>query len=104
MDDGSERSIAFASRVLTNPERNYSQIEKKNQVLYLQLKNPITMFFGRSFKINTNNKPLLRLFHEHKRVPSMAASGIQRWKIILSLYNYKSAFRPGVKQKCQFHE
>ena len=56
MDNGSESSIAFASRALTYPERNYSQIEKKNRVLYLQLKNPITMFFGRSFKIITINK------------------------------------------------
>ena len=34
-DNGSERSIAFAPRALTNPERNYSQFDKEGFQCYM---------------------------------------------------------------------
>ena len=65
MENGSEKPIAFASRTLPKAERN-------------------------DF---TDHKPLLGLLHEHKNIPSMAASRIQRWAIILSAYNYELIFK-----------
>ena len=53
--------------------------------------------FGQSFKIITDHKPLPGLFYEHKEIPSMTASGMQGWVIILSLCNYEFVFHPGVK-------
>ena len=88
MEDGSEKPIAFASRTLSKAERNYSQIEKE------VLKIPSVW---RLFQIITDHNPLLGLLHEHKGIPSMAASRIQRWAIILSAYNYELIFKSGRK-------
>ena len=90
MEDGSERPIAFSSRTLSKAERNYSQIifgvKKFHQYVY-----------GRQLQIVTDHKPLLGLLHKHKGIPSMAASRIQRWAIILSAYNYELIFKSGRK-------
>ena len=36
LDDGTKQAIAFASRTLSASERNYSQIEKRHCLLYLE--------------------------------------------------------------------
>ena len=89
MEDASERPIGFLSKTLPKTERNYSQIEKEGLAIIFGVKKFHRHVYGRSFQIITDHKPLLGLLHEHKSIPSMAASRIQRWPIILSAYNYE---------------
>ena len=84
MEDGSERPIAFASRTLSKAKRNYSQIEKEGLAIIFAVKKFHQYIYGRQFQVITDHKSLLGLLHEHKGVPSMAASKIERWAIILS--------------------
>ena len=51
--------------------------------------------YGNSFRIFTDNKPLLGLFAEHKPIPSLAAAKVQRWALFLAAYNYKLEYRAG---------
>ena len=89
MEDGSERSIAFESRTLSKVEQNYSQIKKEGLAIIFGVKKSHQYVYGHLFQIITDHKPLLGLLHEHKSIPSMAASRIQRWTIILSADNYE---------------
>ena len=97
MEDGSERPIAFASRTLSKAKRNYSQIEKEGLAIIFGVKKFHQYIYGRQFQIITDHKSLLGLLHEHKGIPSMAASRIERWAIILSAYNYELIFKSGHK-------
>ena len=89
MEDGSERPIAFESRTLSKVEQNYSQIKKEGLAIIFGVKKSHQYVYGHLFQIITDHKPLLGLLHEHKSIPSMAASRIQRWTIILSADNYE---------------
>ena len=94
-----QRDIVFASRTLSKAERNYSQIEIKSLTIILGVKKFHQYVYGRPFQIVTGHKPLPGLLHEHKNIPSMAASRIQRWAIILSTYNYELIFKSGRKHR-----
>ena len=87
MEDGSERPIAFATRTLSKTEWNHSQIEKEGLAIIFGVKKFHQYVYGCPFQIIPDHKPLLGLLHEHKGIPSMAASRIQWWAIILSAYN-----------------
>ena len=89
MEDGSERPIAFESRTLSKVEQNYSQIKKEGLAIIFGVKKSHQYAYGHLFQIITDHKPLLGLLHENKSIPSMAASRIQRWTIILSADNYE---------------
>ena len=78
MEDSSERPIVFASRTLSKAERNYSQIEKEGLAIIFGVKKFHQYVYGRPFQIITDHKPVLGLLHEHKGIPSMAGSRIQR--------------------------
>ena len=97
MEDGSERPIAFASRTLSKAKQNYLQIEKEGLAVISGVKKFHQYVYGRPFQIITDHKPLLGLLHEHKSIPSMAASRIQRYAILLSAYNYELIFKSGRK-------
>jgi len=63
MDDGSERPIAYASRTLSNAERNYSNIEREALALVLRVKKFRQYIYGRHFSLVTDHKPLESLFN-----------------------------------------
>ena len=99
MEDGSGRPTAFTSRTLSKAELNYSQIEKERLAIIFGVKKFHQYVYGRPFQIITDHRPLLGLLHKHKSIPSMAASRIQRWAIMLSAYNYELILNQVVSTK-----
>ena len=95
MEDGSERPIGFASRTLSDAEKNYSQLDKEGAAVIFALKKFHKYVFGRDFDIITDHEPLLSLFHESKQTPLMASPRIQRWSILLRAYQYHMKYRAG---------
>ena len=93
--NGDEKPVAYASRTLTNAERNYSQLEKEGLVLIFGVKKFHVYIFGRRFTLFTDHKPLQRLFNESKPIPSMASARIQRWALTLASYEYTIKYKSG---------
>ncbi|CAI6373858.1 unnamed protein product [Macrosiphum euphorbiae] len=65
--DHSERPIEYASRVLSNSECKFPQIEKEV----------------------TDHKPLIHIFVEKKEIPIYAANRLQRWAYVLSSFEFE---------------
>ena len=96
MPDGSEKPVTFASRTLSQTERNYSQIEKEALAIIYAIKKFHQYLFGKRFILFTDHKPLLGLFSE-KGIPNMTAAQMQRWVILLSAYYYTLIYRSGAE-------
>ena len=90
--DGSERPIAYASRSLSDTERNYSQLEKEALALVYGVKHFHAYLFGHSFELVTDHQPLLALLNEKKPTSPQASARIRRWSLFLSAYEYTSVF------------
>ena len=90
MPDGSERPIAFASRTLSNSERNYAQIEREALSLIFGVKRFHSYLYGRT----TDHKPLTAILGPKQGIPPLAAARLQRWAILLSAYTYDIEFKP----------
>ena len=99
MPDGTERPIGFASRTLSAPEKQYSQIEKEGLACVFGVRRFHAYLIGRHFTLVTDHKPLLSLFQEYKPIPSHASARIQRWALTLAAYEYtftaRSTFQCG---------
>ena len=94
MDDGSEHPIAYASRTLSNAERNDSNLEREALALVFGVKKFHQYIYGRHFSLVTDHKPLESLFNEKKAKQPMAAARIQRWALTLAAYNYSIEYKP----------
>ena len=58
-----EKPIAYASRTLSNSERNYSQIDKESLAIIFAVKHFHFFLYGKDrFTIYTDHKPLISLF------------------------------------------
>ena len=91
--DKTERPIAYTSRTLTAPERNYPQIEKEALALVNGVKKFHQFLFGRHFILVTDHKPLTTILGPKKGLPTLAAARLQRWAMFLSNYRYDLEFR-----------
>ena len=96
-DDSSERPIAYASRALTDAEKNYAQIDREALAIIFGIKKFHEYIYGRKFVLVTDNRPLTHIFSENKCVPTMSAARIQRWALYLGGHNYTIEFRPSAK-------
>jgi len=91
--DGSERPIAFASRMLTPSEKNYAQLEKEALSLVFGVKKFHQYLYGRSFILITDHQPLTTILGPKKGIPSLAAARLQRWALLLSAYQYTIQYK-----------
>lgn len=86
--DGTERPIAFSSRVLSKSESNFSQIEKEALSIVFGVKKFYQYLYARHFTLLTDHQPLLTIFGKKKGIPQMAANRLQRWAHFLSAFDF----------------
>ena len=77
MEDGSERPVAYASRTLTNSERNCAQIERESLALIFGVKRFHSYLFGQTFTLITDHKPLTTILGPKTGIPGVAAARLQ---------------------------
>ena len=92
--NGTKKPIIYASRTLTPPERNYSQLEREGLACVFGVTKFHKYLFGRLFTLLTDNLHLKSLFNENHGIPQHASSRIQRWALKLASYEYTISFRP----------
>jgi hypothetical protein len=95
MPDGRERPISFASRSLSNAERNYSTLDRESCAVMFGIRKFHKYLLGRRFTILTDHKPLIYLLSEKKNVPLMASSRRLRWITELGAYDYTIEYKSG---------
>ncbi|XP_045781590.1 uncharacterized protein LOC123878463 [Maniola jurtina] len=83
-----ERPVAYASRTLNDAEKNYSQIHREALAIIFSVHKFHQYLYGRHFTLRTDHKPLVSIFGPHTGIPTMVASRMQRWAIILSAYTF----------------
>ena len=94
MPDGTDRPIAFASRTLSDAEKNYAQVEKEALSLVFGVKKFHQYLYGRRFSLITDHKPITAILGPKRGVPPLAAARMQRWVLLLSAYDYDIVYRP----------
>ncbi|KFD50051.1 hypothetical protein M513_09011 [Trichuris suis] len=96
-ENGTEAKIAFASRTLTQTERNYAQIDREALALISGVKKFYHFLYGRPSTLVTDHKPLLGLFSPSKCTPDMLSPCTLRWSILLNAYSFKLVHKPGAQ-------
>ena len=81
--------MEYISRTLSSAERSYGQIDKEALSIIWAVKRFHTYLCGREFTLVSDNKPIVHIFGDKKRLPEMAASRITTWSLILMNYMYK---------------
>jgi len=88
--NGNESVIAFAGRVLSKPERNYSVTEIEALAVIEGVKHFHCYLYGSKFTIHTDHSSLKWLFTS-KELKGRAA----RWALTLQGYDFEIKHRPG---------
>ena len=97
LEDGTEKPVAFASRSLAPAEKNNAQLDKEALAIIFGVKKFNHYLLGRPFTILSDHKPLQHLFSEKKVIPVLASARIKMWALILSAYDYRVQYKPGVQ-------
>ena len=87
------RPVSYASRAMTNTEKNYAQIEKEALATTWACEKFATYILGRSFDIETDHKPLVPLFTS-KHLDNLPPR-ILRFRLRMARYNYTIRHVPG---------
>jgi len=93
VDSSNDKPLAYASRTLTDTERNYSQLEKEALARSFGVKKFHSYLFGKTFTLYTGHKPLQNLLNESKPIPCMASACIQWRALTLASYEYTIKYK-----------
>ena len=93
MPNGSEKPIAYASRSLSQIEKQYAQIEKEALSIVWGVWKFQTYLEGRKFTLVTDYKLLKYIMDPGKAIPVTAGARLQRWCLFLGAFSYDIKFR-----------
>ncbi len=93
--DGVERPVMFVSSTLSPAEKNYSQLDREALAVIFALKKFEKYIYGHPITIFTDHKPLESLFNFKKGMPSVATARLQRWMLIVSMYDCSVVYKKG---------
>ncbi|XP_046737570.1 uncharacterized protein K02A2.6-like [Diprion similis] len=85
--DGSERPIAFASKIIPKNERHRAIIDKEAGAIIFGFKKFYQYIYGNEIILKTDHEPLKFIFG-NKNMSTMIHSRLQRWAYFLSGYKY----------------
>jgi len=91
--DSSEQPIAYASKVLSEAEQRYPQIEKEGLSIVFGLKKFYKYLCGRNFILITDHQPLLTIFGPKSHLKSYTANRLHHWSLYLSEFQYSIEYR-----------
>ncbi|XP_041771477.1 uncharacterized protein K02A2.6-like [Anopheles merus] len=86
--NGTIRVVQHASRALTKTEEGYSQIDREGLAIIFAVTKFHKMIFGRRFQLQTDHRPLLRIFGSKKGIPVYTANRLQRFALTLLSYDF----------------
>jgi hypothetical protein len=91
---GKDLPIAYASRTLNNPEKNYPTIEKELLAIACGCKHFRQYLYGRRFTIVTDHRPLTWIFSVKDH-----SSRLLRWRLKLEEYDCEVKNKKGSENK-----
>ena len=97
IQDGSERVIAYASRTLSQTERNYSASEKEALACVWACEKWHLYLFGRQFTLRTDHSALTTLLCRGNK--GQKPLRISRWYSRLLRYDFEVQYIPGTKNQ-----
>ena len=95
LHDGVERPFGYASRTLTDREKQYSILDKEALAIVYGITKFYQYIYGRKFVLRTDHKPLERILSPRREVPKMAANRLQRWALTLCAFDYDIQYVSG---------
>ena len=84
-----ERDIAFYTRKLSGPQKNYSTIEKELLSIVEMMKAFRDMVFGGQIEVYTDHKNLTY------KLSQFATQRVLRWRLLLEDYGPQFFYKPG---------
>ncbi|XP_066598829.1 uncharacterized protein [Prorops nasuta] len=87
--DGTERPIAYASKVIPEKELSRAIIDKEASAIVFGFKKYYNYIFGKEILLRTDHKPLVFIFGPKQEIPLTTASRLKRWAYFLSRFLYK---------------
>lgn len=95
--NGVEKPVLFASSTLSPAEKNYSQHHREALAIIFAVKKFYKYIYGQKFTLQTDHQSLKEIFSPKKKTPAVAAARLQRWAVIMSMYDYEIVHRSGSK-------
>ncbi|CAI6366913.1 unnamed protein product [Macrosiphum euphorbiae] len=92
--DGVEKPVLFASSSLSPAEQKYSQLHREALAIVFALKKFHKYIYGNKFTLCSDAQALREIFSPQKGTAVVAASRLQRWAVLLSMYEYEFQYRP----------
>ena len=86
------KPIAYASRALTNAERNYAQIEKELLAIYFACTKFHQYIYGKECRVQTDHHPLEAIF---RKPMNQTSPRLQRMLLKLQRYQLNVGYIPG---------
>ncbi len=99
-EEGSWKPVAFASRLLSQSEQNYAQIEKEALSILFACEKFKEYLYGQTFIVENDHQLLKAIF---SKPLYKAPARIQRFLLRLQPYTFSFKFVPGKKYSCSRH-